>query len=99
VATPPSTPPSENSIHGDSSQEANSAAAATGLPMPTPAPGIVPSADPRIPVHEAPSEEIPPGEAPSGETSNGSHGTSAPVSAEEPGESPEPVTDGQHHSS
>jgi TatA/E family protein of Tat protein translocase len=88
AAAPAAPPPAENSIRGDSSTSGAETAAATGLPMPTPAQGIVPSADPRIPVHESLPDE----------PSNGSDGPSAGVSADDPGESPEPVTDGQHHS-
>ncbi len=88
-AAPPA--PTENSIRGETAPSADDAAAATGLPMPTPAQGIVPSADPRIP----------PAEASPSATSNGSgaNGTAASASADGPAETPEPVTDGQHQAS
>jgi TatA/E family protein of Tat protein translocase len=81
----------ENSIRGHAPQGAANAEPEVPTPVVTPAQGIVPSADPRVPVQHAPATEA----------SNGSHGSreASPISAEEPGETPEPVTDGQHHSS
>ncbi|HTZ75570.1 MAG TPA: twin-arginine translocase TatA/TatE family subunit [Candidatus Aquilonibacter sp.] len=81
----------ENSIRGPAPQADANAAAEASTPAVTPAQGIVPSADPRVPVQHEPATEA----------SNGSHGSheASAISAEEPGETPEPVTDGQHHSS
>jgi sec-independent protein translocase protein TatB len=95
-ATPPATapnvtPPVDDMIHGGSSPNGESAAAATGLPMPTPAQGIVPSADPRIPP-PPPSE---PAANSSSETA--ANETPAAAPAEEHAYTPEPVTDGQSH--
>jgi sec-independent protein translocase protein TatB len=93
VPVPSSTPPAENSIRADAPapEAASAPAAASGpaVPTPTPAQGIVPSADPRIPVQEA---------SPDAAHDSGANGASSGSSAEEQGESPEPVTDGQHHS-
>ncbi len=81
----------ENSIRGPAQQAAANAEAQASTPVVTPAQGIVPSADPRVPVEHPTATEA----------SNGSHGSheASTISAEEPGETPEPVTDGQHHSS
>ena len=81
----------ENSIRSPAPQADANVAAEASTPVVTPAQGIVPSADPRVPVQHAPATEASNG-------SNGSHEAST-TSAEEPGETPEPVTDGQHHSS
>lgn len=85
-APPPApAPPAENSIRGDSTE---SPAEESPLPALKPAEGIVTAADPRV-VHEASPHE----------TSNGANEASSDTSAsaEDGGDTPEPVTDGQHY--
>lgn len=105
VATTPPQPPTENSIRNDSPEPTPEAPVETAGPVVTPAEGIVPSADPRNPIQKA---------QPQGENGVASNGTEpedadsggAPINdavataapGEETGETPEPVTDGQHHS-
>lgn len=101
TATPP--PPTENTIRNDSPEPAPETPVETAGPVVTPAEGIVPSADPRNPVQKA---------EPQDENDDASNGTALTASedappngaaptatlGEETGETPEPVTDGQHHS-
>lgn len=85
-APPPSpAPPAENSIRGDATEAAPEE---HSLPALKPAEGIVTAADPRV-VHEPAPHE----------SSNEANGDSSDVSAsaEEGGDTPEPVTDGQHY--
>ena len=103
VPTPAAAPPAENTIHGGS-PSVGDAATATGVPMATPAQGIVPSADPRIrPAAEA-AETSPHalvtdsnsnGSSAEASSENGLDGGSEPAS-EESGATAEPVTDGEH---
>ena len=88
-AAPPAAPPVENSIHGESTE---ASAAESPLAALKPAEGIVTAADPRVPVQETAQREA----------SNGAGASSdaaASSSADEGGDTPEPVTDGQHHTS
>lgn len=100
VATTPTPPPTENSIRNDSPQPVPEAPVETEGPVVTPAEGIVPSADPRNPAQRAQSqhENAAAGNGTASEDAppNGAAPTAA--SGEETGETPEPVTDGQHHS-
>jgi Sec-independent protein translocase protein TatA len=105
TATTPAPPPTENTIRNDSPQPTPEAPVETAGPVVTPAEGIVPSADPRNPTQkEQPQDEngaASSGTAPERAASNdapsdGVTGTAA--SGEETGETPEPVTDGRHHS-
>ncbi|MGH9571924.1 MAG: twin-arginine translocase TatA/TatE family subunit [Candidatus Acidiferrales bacterium] len=85
-APPPApAPPAENSIRGDST---GASAEESTLPALKPAEGIVTAADPRV-VHEAPAPE----------SSNGTDEASSDISTsnEDGGDTPEPVTDGQHY--
>lgn len=86
-APPPApAPPAENSIRGDAT---DALPAESPLPALKPAEGIVTAADPRVPIQEVPQHE----------SANGANGASPDVSAspEESGDTPEPVTDGQHY--
>ena len=86
-AAPTAAPPAENSIRGES---AEASAGESPLPELKPAEGIVTAADPRVvpePTHQA------------SEAQNGAYGALSDVSAtaNEAGDTPEPVTDGQHY--
>ncbi len=82
--TPPAVP-AENSIRGTATDAASTE---PSLPALKPAAGIVTAADPRVPVQDLSQVE----------GSNGANGDSFDVSAsEESGDTPEPVTDGQHY--
>ena len=79
-------PVAENSIRANTAENAESA---TESPLPPlrPADGIVPSADPRVRVEEAPADDA----------AKDSHAASGDTSADESGAAPETVTDGRHH--
>ncbi len=89
VATPAH--PAENSIAGQAAHGVTPAPGAAEpeliTPAPTPAEGIVPSADPRIPV-QPPTEAAAP-----------DHEEETVASTETHADDPEPLIDGQHHSS
>lgn len=92
-------PPTENTIRNDSPQPTPEAPVETAGPVVTPAEGIVPSADPRNPVQKA-QPQVESGAASNRTASEdaSSNGAAPPVaSGEEMGETPEPVTDGQHY--
>lgn len=103
VATTPAPPPAENTIRNDSPQPTPEAPVETAGPVVTPAEGIVPSADPRNPAQKAEPQnessaalnETVPENASENASANGTAATAA--SSEETGETPEPVTDGQHY--
>lgn len=85
-APPPSaSAPPENSIRADETEASNSE---HSLPALKPAEGIVTAADPRV---------VP--EPASHEAANGDSGAASDfsASADEGGDTPEPVTDGQHY--
>ena len=92
-ATPYTPAPTENSIANHDADSTSDAAAEPAAPTLTPAEGIIPSADPRI-LPPASSEE--PIEVSHDSGPAGDAFSAAPP--EEPGDSHEPVTDGQHHS-
>lgn len=85
-APPPTpAPPVENSVRGDSTEASNGEST---LPALKPAEGIVTAADPRVVQDPSPNEPA-----------NGANEVSSDTSAcaEEGGDTPEPVTDGQHY--
>jgi sec-independent protein translocase protein TatB len=84
------TPAADNTIRNNTALKSADAANSVGLPTPTAASGIVPSADPRIPAPEAPTAEASNAGTESTETT--------PAPPEEPSPAaPEPVTDGKHY--
>ena len=97
ATTPPAPPPTENTIRNDSPEPVPEAPVETAGPVVTPAEGIVPSADPRNPAQKTQPEDE------NAAASNGTASEDAPSNGaaaalgEETGETPEPVTDGQHY--
>lgn len=90
-------PPAENTIANNAAPTSTDDANAVGLPTPTAATGIVPSADPRIPPPEPHAETAVEAANDSAEVTVSSAGAGPAPAEETTSAAPEPVTDGKHY--